>query len=58
MLKFPKVVEPDEVPRPRKMTMEEYVAFCEMCVEGRLKSGKPLVHLDKGTSRPFTLKGK
>lgn len=58
MLKFPVVVEAEDVPPPRRMTLEEYVEFCEICIEGRLKSGKPLVHADKGMSRPFTLKGK
>ena len=56
MLRFPKVEEPASVPKPR-MSLEEYAAYSEFCVENNSRiTPENCLERGKGIRRAFTFK--
>lgn len=55
MLNFTKVETVTE-PKPAKMSMEEYVGFCEMCLKGNRRiTPENCMQRGEGIKIPFTL---
>lgn len=56
MLEFPKLGNASERRPERKMSLEEYVEFCEICLQGnRRVTPENCLQRGEGIQKPFTL---
>ena len=57
MLKFPKPENVSEPKPGRKMSLEEYVEFCEVCLKGNSRiTPENCLQRGEGIPKPFTFK--